>query len=140
LNASINKDATALVYSNTSRSSVRLNYYDIKTGLDKNLQLNTLADKCVWGNKDKKVVYCAVPKSISNNNYPDAWYQGVASFSDNFWRIDIEKGTTDIIYQTGVNEDVSVDAMDLRINEDDNFIIFTDKNNLSLWGLQIEAR
>ncbi len=137
LNVLINKEATAFVYSNSSRGSVRLNYYDIKSGTDKNLQLATLADKCVWGNKDTNIVYCAVPKSISNGNYPDAWYQGVASFSDNFWKIDIDKGTTKLIYETGANDTANIDVMDLRISNNDDFLIFTDKNNLSLWGLQI---
>jgi len=140
LNVLVNKEANAFIYSNTSRSSVRLNYYDIKSGTDKNLQLNTLADKCVWSNLDKNIVYCAVPKSIPGDNYPDVWYQGLRSLSDNFWKIDLESGVTEIVYETGVNESVSIDAMDLKISEDDQFLIFTDKNNLSLWGLQIEAR
>lgn len=138
LNALINKDTNSFVYSNSSRSSVRLNYYNIKTGEDKNLQLNTFADKCVWGNKN--IVYCAVPKYIPNNNYPDAWYQGLTSFSDNFWRIDVEKGTTDLVYETGVNENINVDAIDLKISSDDSYLVFTDKNTLSLWGLKIETK
>lgn len=140
LNVLVNKDATSFVYSNSSRSSFRLNYYNIKSGIDKNLQLNTLADKCVWGNKNKSIVYCAVPKNVSNSNYPDTWYQGAVSFSDNFWKIDVEKGTTELIYETGIKEDISVDAMDLKLSSDDDFLVFTNKNDLSLWGLQIEAR
>ncbi len=138
LNALVNKDINSFVYSNSSRNSIRLNYHNIKTGEDKNLQLNTFADKCVWGNKN--IVYCAVPKYISNNNYPDAWYQGIASFSDNFWRIDVEKGTTDLIYETGINESVSIDAINLEISSDNGYLVFTDKNNLSLWGLKIETK
>jgi uncharacterized protein YxeA len=137
MNVLVNKNISSFVYSNSSRSSVRLAYYDIKTTTDKNLQINTLADKCVWSNKDNNIVYCAVPKYIPNNNYPDAWYQGTVSFSDNFWKIDVEKGTTDLIYETGINDSVSIDAINLEISNDDSYIVFTDKNDLSLWGLQV---
>lgn len=138
LTALVNKDISKIVYSNTSRSSVRLNFLDTKLGVDKNLQIATLSDKCVWGNKDNTTVYCAVPKYIPNNNYPDAWYQGVVSFSDDIWRINVEQGTTELLYQIGTSENVSLDAYDLKISTGDDFLVFTDKNSLSLWGLTIE--
>lgn len=137
MTALVSKDTTKVIYSDSSRKSLRLNYYDVKTEADKNLQVATISDKCVWSNKDKETIYCAVPKYIPGNNYPDAWYQGIVSLSDNFWKIDVEQGTTELIYETGINESINVDAMDLKINSSDDYLIFTDKNNLSLWGLKI---
>jgi hypothetical protein len=137
LNVLVNKNADSFIYSSSNRNSFKLNFYNIKTATDKNLQIETLADKCVWSNKDSDIVYCAVPKFVTSGNYPDAWYQGVISFSDNIWKINVEEGTTQLVYEIGKNESVSLDAMDLRINKDDSFLIFTDKNTLSLWGLQI---
>jgi len=131
------KDLSSLVYSDSYRGTVRLNYFDIKSGIDKNLQIETLSDKCVWGNKNTSTVYCAVPKYVTPASYPDAWYQGTVSFSDNLWKIDTEKGTTDMLFDTD-ESGIDVDAMDLRISADDKYLVFTDKNDLSLWGLKME--
>lgn len=136
ITALVNRNADALIYSESLRGGFKLNYFNIKTSEDKMLQISTMADKCVWSNTEKSVVYCAVPKSVTTSSYPDTWYQGITSFSDNFWKIDTDKGTTNIIYETGKNYDISVDAMDLRISTDDKYLVFTNKDDLSLWGLK----
>ena len=134
----IKKDLSGVAYSESLRGSARLSYYDIKSGNDKSLDVSTLSDKCVWANTDNNTLYCAVPKNIPASSYPDVWYQGVASFSDNFWKINVDTGTTNMIYETGKNDTADVDAMDLRISPDDKYLVFTNKDNLSLWGLKVQ--
>ena len=51
------------------------------------LGLKTLPEKCIF-NKFGSALYCAVPKQVPAEEYPDSWYQGVVSFDDN--------GTADI--------------------------------------------
>jgi hypothetical protein len=137
LAAIVNRDASFVVYSESVRGTSKLRSFNVSTKIYRDLQLETIADKCVWGNNGN-TVYCAVPKDVPNNGYPDAWYQGTVSLSDNIWKIDLDKGTTSMIYEIGKNESADIDAMNLRISSDDKYLIFTNKTDLSLWGLKIE--
>ncbi len=133
-----NNTASLVAYSGTAGDSFNLDVYDVKTKLSKKYEISTLADKCVWGTKDTAVLYCAVPQIIPGNAYPDAWYLGVESFSDDIWMIDTSSGATKLIYNIGANENVSIDAINLRISSDDQYLIFTNKADLSLWLLQTQ--
>ncbi len=130
-----NKDTDLVAYSYSVNNIFSLNIYDVKNKINKNMQISTLADKCVWGNTNTKILYCAVPQSITIGNYPDVWYQGLVSFSDDIWQINTEDGTMKSIYQIGENES-TIDAYNLNISSDDKYISFTNKNDLSLWLLQ----
>jgi hypothetical protein len=134
----VNKDANLVAYSYSINNSFSLDVYDVTNKISKNLKIATLADKCVWGNNNTKILYCAIPQTIVGDNYPDAWYQGLESFSDNIWKIDIETGAVEEIYQIGSNENASIDAFDLKISLDDQYLTFSDKTDLSLWLLQIK--
>lgn len=134
----VNKDASLVAYSYSTNNSFSLDVYDTINKINKNLTISTLADKCVWGNSNSKILYCAVPGSITSSKYPDAWYLGLESFSDNIWKIDTGTGAMQQIYQIGSNENASIDAFDLKISLDDQYMTFSDKNDLSLWLLQIK--
>jgi len=134
----INKDASAFVYSKSLRNSISLNFFNIKNSNDKNLQIATITDKCVWSKTEKTVVYCAVPKNIPTGSYPDMWYQGLVSFSDNLWKIDTDSGATSMIYEISKEGNTNIDIMDIKISDDDKYITFTNRNDLTLWGLKIK--
>ncbi|MFA6227391.1 MAG: hypothetical protein WC631_02865 [Candidatus Paceibacterota bacterium] len=133
----VRKDATSMIYSESLRGSIRLSHYDIRNNNDKSLQVSTFSDKCVWSNTDNNIIYCAVPKNIPTGSYPDSWYQGITSFSDNIWKIDVEKGTTNMLYEIGRSDSAEIDTVDLKLSPDDKYLVFTNKNDLSLWGLRI---
>jgi len=133
-----NKDASLVAYSYSTNNSFALGVYNVLNKIDENIQLNTLADKCVWGNNDSKILYCAVPQSIINDNYPDAWYQGLQSFTDSIWVVNTETGDYGELYVIGENENAEIDAYDLKISLDDKYLSFSNKKDLSLWLLKIE--
>jgi hypothetical protein len=76
------------IYGLTTKTSPNLNYvayadssatlyvYNAKTGVSNNLVVQTFTDKCAWAPKKKATIYCAVPESLLNSSYPEAWYQG----------------------------------------------------------------
>lgn len=132
-----NNDTNLVAYSYSAENSFVLNVYDVINKINKDILIKTLIDKCVWGNKNNKILYCAIPKTIPQDNYPDAWYQGLQSFSDNIWQIDTETGNIELLYQIGVNEG-DIDAFDFKISLDDKYLSFSNKNDLSLWLLNIE--
>jgi len=134
----VNKDASLVAYSYSINNIINLDVYDVKNRINNNLKLPTLSDKCVWGNINSKILYCAIPQNINTDNYPDVWYQGVESFNDNIWKIDTETGDIKLLYMIGSNEVNNIDAFNLVISADDQYIAFMNKNDLSLWLLQIK--
>jgi len=130
-----NSDGSLIAYSRSQDKAFSLNIYDTKNKTDESIPLATLADKCVWSTKNTNILYCAVPQSIPSDTYPDAWYQGTEFFQDNIWMIDANSGVTTQLYQIGVNESASIDAMNLTISPDDKYLSFSNKNDLSLWIL-----
>jgi hypothetical protein len=132
-----NSDTSLVAYSKSQSGSFSLDIYDIKNKINRSFRMPTLADKCVWGIKNIHILYCAVPQNIPAGVYPDDWNQGLALFSDNIWMIDAETGTTKLIYQIGSNESASIDAVDLKISSDDQYLTFSNKADLSLWLLKI---
>src|SRR3989339_1850303 len=97
------------------------------------LGIATLAEKCVFANGSANVAYCAAPRFIPNAALPDAWYQGIISFSDDFWQIDAESGILKIL--AGGAEDI--DAINLFLDPEDKFLFFTNKKDNALWRLQL---
>ena len=133
-----NNNANLVAFSLSTNNSLTLDVYDVTNRIAKNYRLPTLADKCVWGNKNSSVLYCAIPENITPDKYPDAWYQGTESFKDGLWMIDTSKGVMTELYRLGLTENVDIDAMDLKISPDDQYITFVNKNDLSLWMITIQ--
>ncbi len=132
-----NKDASLVAYSSSINGSFSLDVYSAINKISSGLNITTLADKCVWGNSNSKVLYCAIPQTVLTGNYPDVWYQGLVSFSDNIWKINTETGAMEEIYKIGSNKSVTIDAFDLKISLDDQYLSFSNKSDLSLWLLKL---
>lgn len=105
--------------------------YNTQTGAMAALPLTTLPQKCVW--YTRTIFYCAVPKSIPSTQYPDAWYQGIVSFSDALWEINIEKGTTNIL----IDPSQSFDIDKIRVSPDGSYLYFRNKKDGYLWSYRI---
>ncbi|MEK7113748.1 MAG: hypothetical protein AAB873_02900, partial [Patescibacteria group bacterium] len=84
------KDGKAVLYAD---NNLNLKIFSIESGNINTLSIRTLPEKCTW-DKDSDFIYCAVPKSINSEAYPDSWYQGEVSFSDEIWKIDAKNGNT----------------------------------------------
>jgi hypothetical protein len=132
-----NPSGELLLYSKTSDNDFTLNVRDLKNNSDKIILFKTLPEKCVWSVKNVNIVYCAVPNRITPALYPDEWYQGVVSFSDEIWKIDVNTGSGEFIMNLTDTSKTQFDAIDLKINTEENFIHFINKENLSYWSLQI---
>ncbi len=132
-----NKDASFVAYSYSANNYLALDVYDVKNKISKGLKVLTLADKCVWGNNNSKILYCAIPETPVAGNYPDVWYQGLQLFKDNLWKINIDTGEVSLLYEVGLKESTELDAYDMKISRDDKFLAFTNKYDLSLWLLDL---
>ncbi|MFA4975588.1 MAG: hypothetical protein WC839_02305 [Candidatus Paceibacterota bacterium] len=121
-----------------SDNTLSLSIFNKETGVSSSLDLQTLPEKCVWGTASD-VIYCAVPKSISGTEYPDSWYQGETSFSDQIWKIDVEsRNTTMISDLSSVDGTEDIDGIKLSLDENQNFLFFVNKKDSYLWELQLK--
>ncbi len=118
--------------------NLSLNVYRTDTKISEPLGVKTLPEKCVWS-KAGEAVYCAVPKIINFGLYPDAWYQGEISFSDQFWKIDMKTGNATIILdpatEAGGGE---TDGIKLALDNDENYLFFVNKKDSFLWELKLK--
>jgi peptidoglycan hydrolase-like protein with peptidoglycan-binding domain len=124
-----------ILYGNNNLS---LNIYHTDTKTSDLLGIKTLPEKCVW-DKMSDFIYCGVPQSADTGGYPDIWYQGEISFSDQFWKIDVETGNTTIIADpitiVGGEE---IDSIKFAIDEGENYLFFVNKKDSFLWELKLK--
>jgi len=120
-----------VLYSNNNLS---LNTYNVATKEVNSLGVKTLSEKCTWG-KLSDFVYCAVPKYIDKTNYPDVWYQGEVSFTDEVWKIDVTDGSTSLISDPINEKGEDIDAIKLMLDESENYLFFVNKKDSYLWKL-----
>lgn len=129
-----------ILYSESDNGWVSLNIYDTKKRSSITLPLATLPEKCVWSKSDKNIIYCAVPKNPQKGSYPDQWYQGLISFSDDIWSINTETYATERILSLSDTAREEFDVIKPQISDNDEFIFFTNKKDLSLWGVKLPAK
>jgi hypothetical protein len=102
-----------------------------------NVSLNTLADKCVWGKFNKELVYCGVPFLSTPGTYPDDWYKGAIASVDKIWQINAVTGETKLIGQIIGEAGRVIDSFNFGVDENDNYLFFMNKSDLSLWSLDL---
>ena len=112
--------------------------YDVTRGTGTDALVRTIADKCVWGNTYKDLVYCAVPAQPTAGTYPDDWHRGDISFVDKLWQINASTGEVHVISTIIDASDRVIDAFNLGLDARDDFLFFMNKNDLSLWSYDLK--
>jgi len=132
-----NQDGSMILYSETKDGLPKLSVYDIQNKEKRDLSIQTLAEKCVWGKKETSVVYCAVPRTIPEAFYPDQWYQGSVQFSDSLWKIDTK---TTIAQEIATSQDFKffkLDITNMGISSNDVYLLFINKTTDTPWVFRI---
>ncbi len=128
----VSPDGSTVMISRSTDTGFTTGFYTIASGAYKNSDLVTLPEKCSWSSVTN--VVCGIPQTISSGVYPDDWYQGTQSFSDNLWSIDISSGaTTDIL-----NPTQSFDMIHVRTSPDGNYAYFINKTDGTLWSYRLK--
>jgi hypothetical protein len=130
-------DGKNVLYSESTSSGIGLYVYDVARDIRTRLSLITLPDKCVWSRLKKGVVYCGVPQTLPGASYPDAWYQGTVTFSDDIWMIDTQSGTTTLIAPLSKLAGIDIDATKLILSPDESFLFFVNKKDSIPWSLNL---
>jgi hypothetical protein len=118
--------------------SLSLSLYDTDARTVRSIGIRTLPEKCIWGT-GSDFIYCAVPRTIAGTQYPDIWYQGEVSFSDQLWKIDVDTGNTTLVADpltiTGAED---IDAIKLALDSDEKYLFFVNKKDSFLWKLELK--
>lgn len=125
-----------LILYNNNNLSLRIYNTDIEESVPINIK--TMPEKCTW-NSGSTNIYCAVPKNISGSLYPDIWYQGEISFSDEIWKVNANTGSTSLIadpYSFSSKE--KIDGIKLSLDENENYLFFVNKKDSFLWKLNLK--
>ncbi len=138
LTALPNSDGSQVLFSQTTSSGFALKLLDTKLQKITDLEVTTLPEKCIWGTVQKNFLYCAVPTSIPAGDYPDLWYQGLVSFTDDIIRIDTTTGQTKIMLTPQSAAKQTMDIENLVLDAKENYLLFSNKKDLSLWLLDLK--
>lgn len=127
------RDGKLVLYSETKGGIPELSTYDVAQKEARQLPLQTLPEKCVWSSKKTYMAYCAVPQSLPSASYPDQWYQGLVSFSDELWEIDAKTfNTRKIMTPKNLGAPV-LDMINLALSSDDAYLLFVNKISGTPW-------
>jgi hypothetical protein len=132
-----NSDASKVLYSVSSQNSLRTSLFSVADKSSAFFPLAALPEKCVWSQLQKNTIYCTVPETLPSANYPDDWYQGTVSFRDELWKIDTATGNSQFIMNLGDQSRTDFDAINLSLNSKENYLLLTNKNDLTLWEVQL---
>jgi len=126
-----------ILYSTSTNGNLATNIFNKDTGTTNTLGAKTLPEKCVW-TKDSSYIYCAVPKSLDPVLYPDSWYQGLTSFSDEVWKIDSFSGSATKIADPVALSGEGVDGIKLALDDNEDYLFFINKQDNYLWELKVK--
>lgn len=133
----VSPDNQKIIFSTSNGNGIETKIIHLKDSILKNFKVNTLAEKCVWNSKST-IIYCAVPKEILRSVYPDYWYLGLLSFNDSLMKMDIENEKLETIMSANSETSENLDITNLQISPDEDYLLFTNKIDLSLWSLDLK--
>ncbi len=134
MTTNVNPKNTDIIYSD---GSLKLKSYNLKTKKISELALQTLAEKCAWEDSSDVVIYCGIPNNMESGEHPDDWYKGLVGFKDDLWRMNLTTGEITFIAQFDKVSDKPIDIINPKVSKDGNYLVFTNKNDLSLWSVRV---
>ena len=134
----VNKDATNVLFTQNEGNRLLLSVLDIDKEQITDLPVWTLSEKCIWSELNENIVYCGVPNVIPQGGDLDLWYQGLTSFSDSVWMIDIETQTASVLADPTDIVEREIDLIKPILSADEDYLIFTNKKDSLLWSLKLK--
>lgn len=137
LSTKTSSDAKYVIYSAGTTNAISTFVYNVSTGESSPVIFKTLAEKCIWSRTLVEDVYCGVSSTFSDGKYPEDWYRGTRSFVDNIWTLDAKTGEVRQVVDLLNQNNVVIDAYKMGISGNGQFLFFINKNDLSLWSLDL---
>ncbi|HEY4494809.1 MAG TPA: hypothetical protein VJC02_01760 [Candidatus Paceibacterota bacterium] len=137
LTTKVSRDARKILFSSSGKDGMTSSIFDTKTNSTQESVFRTITDKCVWSKKYVNELYCAVPTEFPVGIYPDDWYKGNVSFVDQIWHLDTTTGEVHLLANLLNLADELIDATNLSLDPNENFLYFVNKRDLTLWSLDL---
>jgi hypothetical protein len=138
LTAKVNSTITAGLYSESYEDSFAFYMANLTKGTFFQLSSATLPEKCVFSVKNPMIAYCAVPRPLSAGSYPEDWYKGKVQFDDAIVKIDLEKNTETTLVNLYDESAVSIDAINLTLNDKETYLMFQNKRDDYVWSYDLQ--
>lgn len=123
---------------NSTQPSFAMYLYDIKNKTSKTLSPETFPEKCIFGLKDKKTLYCAVPETDLTPESLNDWYFGRVGYSDSIWKYDLKNNTSEKLADLNDLSGFVIDIDQIIIDKEDTTLILKNKaDGGSLWSFKI---
>lgn len=115
-------------------SKMQLSAINANGGELKNLNVPTIASKCIWMT-DNKNILCALPGEVPESAImPNDYYQEKFHTTDTFWKINTLNGEKSrIIEPTKI--DSKYDAVNLFLNADESILFFQNRTDGKLYRI-----
>jgi hypothetical protein len=136
LSSKMSSDGKYLIYSEGG-NTIDTRILNTSNGTSTEVIFKTLADKCVWSKLRKNEVYCSVPTEIPEGSYPEDWYKGSISFTDQIWVLNVLNGEVHLLANPINLTKSLIDATDLTLDPKENYLYFINKRDLSLWSIDL---
>ncbi|MFA6338530.1 MAG: hypothetical protein WCW87_00490 [Candidatus Paceibacterota bacterium] len=133
----VSPDLAHIIFSVSQGDTFSLYHRIMKSGKDESLTITTLPEKCVWSKKETATLYCAIPREIPKALYPDDWYQGSVTFTDELWKINLNNSVFKIVSSPVTENSKNIDAVSLFLNDSETYLFFTNKKDSILWSLKL---
>lgn len=120
-------------YSRTSPQgkNMLLTALDTVKKTEKNIDLATLPEKCVWA-KDDRTIYCATLNGMSGLVMPDDYYQRKVKPAENdIIKLNLDTGEAKKVFSG------RFDAASLQLSADETYIFFINKTDGCLYRLEL---
>ncbi len=126
----VNASKDAVLYSYIEDSLFVSQLSNSNTSTQQKLLIAFMPEKCTFGTK---ALYCADGNEANDHGFPDSWYRGELSFTDNLWRVAVDNGEPGLVVDTLDSSGRELDITNLQAGTDDMLLYFTNKNDQSLW-------
>ena len=136
LSTLVGPDGTKAIYLKQN-SNTQMFLFDQKNNLVTGLTPATFPEKCVWSNKNKDMIYCAVPKNTLSGGSLTSWYRGFISFDDDIWKYDLKNNTASIIESLSNDSGEAIDVTKPILSENEQYLVFINKIDGKLWSLDL---
>ena len=131
LTTSISPNGQKIIFSRSNLGQFSLYVYDLPTKKTDSLGIKTLPEKCSW--LDTNILYCAVPRTVPTGRYPDDWYQGQVTFTDDIWKIDLKQKTVQLVIS--VKSPVDLTNLTLAPKRGSLYTINKSDNSIQVFSL-----
>ncbi len=138
LTALPNQSGTRVLYSYRDGETMRLFLKNLLSGAESEIVSQTVAHKCVWSRTNGSVVYCGVPSRDIGREEFGSWFLGETSFLDRIWSFDADKELAQLLAEPIRVLGFDLDVIRPALSPKEDYFIFINKNDLSLWALKLE--